>query len=585
MQTMADNIVLAPTLTHLLTAIVLIIAWGKIGLQRVLTVAGGVIALIFSVALFVTHALPEGGRVTSLSGGNWLAPYGIAFVVDPISSILLLANGVVGLACIVYGIGSIDSRREKWGFHALTHTLLSATTGAFIAGDLFNLYVWFEVMLISSFVLLTLAGGRSQLEGAIKYVALNLLSSTIFLVGVGLLYGLVGTLNMADIGLRLRATDDPRLVTVIATLFIVAYGIKAGAFPLFFWLPASYHTPPAAVSALFSGLLSKVGVYALMRVFLVVFPDDRGFTGTVMLWMGALTMLSGALGAMAQRDFRRALSFQIIGAVGFMLAGLGVALVCFDKAAGLTGAERDAYTAAAGIALAGVVFYILHDIIVKTNLFMVAGQVQRRFGTGDIGRLGGVYRSAPFLSLLFMVPALSLAGIPVLSGFWGKLAVIRAGVQAEAFWVVGAALVASVLTLYAMMKIWREAFWRDDARGEGEIAEEVRVECRYAEGGWRDRMMTAPSAVLAVGAVVIGFAAGPIYSASERAAAHLLDPLQPDGYTRTVLQEERVDGVLAFIERRNIQFDVEPLDGESTEDPVAISGVSLEGETGEGAGR
>ena len=189
------------------------------------------------------------------------------------------------------------------------HLLLAGVAGSFLTGDIFNLYVWFEVMLIASFALLILGGERAQMEGAVKYVTLNLLSSAIFLSAIGLLYGITGTLNMADIAVKLGAAENTGMVDVIAVMFMVAFGIKAAAFPLFFWLPASYHTGPVAVSALFAGLLTKVGVYALFRVFTLIFNQNVDFTHELLLWMAALTMLTGVLGAAAQFEFRRILSF------------------------------------------------------------------------------------------------------------------------------------------------------------------------------------------------------------------------------------------------------------------------------------
>ncbi|MCT7654634.1 hypothetical protein MBH78_07270 [Oceanimonas sp. NS1] len=241
-------------------------------------------------------------------------------------------------------------------------------TGAFLTGDIFNLYVWFEILLIASFGLMILGGERAQMEGAIKYVTLNLISSAMFLTAVGLLYGYAGTLNMADLAVKLNGPEQSGLVTVIAMLFLVAFGIKAAAFPLFFWLPASYHTPPVAISAVFAGLLTKVGVYALYRVFSLIFVQDIGFThGTVLMAMGIFTMVTGVLGAAAQFEVRRILSFHIISQIGYMLVGLAL------------------FTP---LAVAGGVFYIFHHIIVKTNLFLVSGVMYRYHGSYDLSRLG-----------------------------------------------------------------------------------------------------------------------------------------------------------------------------------------------------
>ena len=308
----------------------------------------------------------------------------------------------------VYSLGSIDEAREAHGYHPLFHVLLMGVSMAFLTGDLFNLYVAFEVMLMASFVLLSLGGERAQLEGAVKYVTLNLLSSAVFLAAVGVLYGVAGTLNLADLALAVQRGTAPGLVTTLACLFLVAFGIKAAVFPLFFWLPASYHTPPVAVSALFAGLLTKVGVYALVRAFTLVFTGDTALTHGLILAVAVLTMVTGVLGAAAQFEFRRVLSFHIVSQIGYMVLGLGL------------------FTP---LALAGTVFYLIHHIVVKTNLFLVAGIVKRLGGTLDLGSLGGLYRRRPALALLFLVPAFSLAGIPPLSGFWGKLVLVKAGLD------------------------------------------------------------------------------------------------------------------------------------------------------------
>jgi multicomponent Na+:H+ antiporter subunit D len=225
---------------------------------------------------------------------------------------------------VVYSFASIDVQRESFGYYPLLHILLMGVCGAFLTGDIFNLYVWFEVMLIASFVLLALGGERAQLEGAIKYVTLNLISSAFFLTAVGILYGMIGTLNMADLARQLSTVAQPGLVMTLAMLFFVAFGIKAALFPLFFWLPASYHTPPVIVSALFAGLLTKVGVYALVRVFTLLFIRDSSYIPTLILVVAGLTMVTGVLGAVAQNEIRRLLSFHIVSQIGYLLMGLGL---------------------------------------------------------------------------------------------------------------------------------------------------------------------------------------------------------------------------------------------------------------------
>jgi multicomponent Na+:H+ antiporter subunit D len=368
---------------------------------------------------------------------------------------------------------------------------------------LFNLYVWFEVMLIASFVLLALGGERSQLEGALKYVTLNLISSAIFLAALGVLYGLVGTLNMADLHLQLKTTPYTGLVKTLAMMYLIAFGIKAAIFPLFFWLPSSYHTPPVAVSAIFAGLLTKVGVYTLIRVFTLLFTQDVAYTHTLLLVAAGFTMLSGVLGAAAQNEFRRILSFHIVSQIGYMVMGLAL------------------FTP---LALAGSVFYIVHHIIVKTNLFLVSGVVHRLRGTYRLKELGGLYRVYPVLGILFLIPALSLAGIPPLSGFWAKFILVRAGLETEQYLIVATALVVSLLTVFSMTKIWAEVFWKANPEVEPIQLDQPRLLTSLA-------LMIAPIAVLAGITVVISLYSEPLFQLALRAAEQLLDPT---GYIEAV---------------------------------------------------
>lgn len=425
--------------------------------------------------------------------GSWPAPFGITLVADLFSALMVLVAAIIHFAVTLYSLGTMDMRREAYGYYTLLNILLMGVCGTFLTGDIFNLYVWFEVLLIASFVLMALGGERAQMEGAFKYVTLNLLSSALFLAAVGILYGAVGTLNMADLAVRLPQVASPGLVTTLAMLFLVAFGIKAATFPLFFWLPASYHTPPVAVSAVFAGLLTKVGVYALVRVFTLLFVHDTGYTHTLILWISALTMLTGVLGAVSQNEFRRILSFHIISQIGYMTMGLGL----------LT-----------PLGVAGSIFYIFHHIIVKTNLFLVSGVVHRLRGTFELKKLGGLYRLYPALGILFLVPALSLAGMPPLSGFFAKLALVKGGLAAGQNAVVAVALGVSLITLLSMMKIWGEAFWKE---APGEAA----TPPAPIRSVW---LLALPIVLLGVITVTIGLMPEWLFAIATRAAEQLLDP-------------------------------------------------------------
>jgi multicomponent Na+:H+ antiporter subunit D len=514
-------LLLSPMLIPMITAVLCFTFWKQVRLQRILSVCS-VTALVFAAVTLLYRIVTDGPYATQ--AGGWAAPYGITFVADTFSAIMVLLNAVTSFACILYSTGSIDPRRERNGFHGLMQALIAACSGAFLAGDLFNMYVWFEIMLMSSFVLLTLGGQRKQLEGAIKYVALNLLSSSLFLSALGILYGLVGTLNLADMSVKLAHVDNPPLMTATAMLFLVAFGIKAGIFPFFFWLPASYHTPPHVVSALFAGMLTKVGVYSIIRVFTLVFSQEIHISATLIVALAGATMVTGVLGAAAQFEIRRILSFHIISQIGYMLMGLGVAGVALVKAAtlqtelGADAPEVAAMRSAAAISLTGSVFYILHHIIVKANLFLVGGIIDRLRHSAELKQIGGLYKERPYLALLFMIPAMSLAGIPILSGFWAKLVLIVGAVKAEAYTITVIALLVSVLTLFSMTKIWAEAFWKpqpDPAPQPDDFGPDDQP-----RGGLFP--MYAAVAFLASLTLVIGVSAGPAYRLAERASNELL---------------------------------------------------------------
>ena len=484
-----NSLIVLPILLPLLVGAACVVAWRYVAAQRILTLAGSIVYLAVSVVL-LERVASEG--IQAVQKGDWIAPFGITLVADMFSAAMVATTGVVTLVIVVYSLGSMDRPREAWGYYPLFNILIMGVSGAFLTGDIFNLFVWFEVLLISSFVLLALGGERAQLEGAIKYVTLNLVASAFFLAAVGILYAMAGSLNMADLSQRLGSAADPGLVTTLAVLFLVAFGIKGAIFPLFFWLPASYHTPPVAVSAIFGGLLTKVGVYALIRVFTLLFLNNVDYTHTIILWVGAITMVTGVLGAVAQYEFRRLLSFHIVSQIGYMVMGLGF------------------FTP---LAMAGTVFFIVHNIFVKTNLFLVSGVSHRIHGTYDLKKLGGLYRAHPWVGMLFLLSALSLAGVPPLSGFFGKLVLVKAGLGIEQFVVVAAALGVSLLTLFSMTKIWAEAFWKPLPEGTE----------THAPGAGMG-LMLGGIVTLAVLAVVMGVAAGPLFTLAQQAGEQLTNP-------------------------------------------------------------
>lgn len=440
--------------------------------------------------------------------GSWPAPFGITLVADLLSAVMVVITAITGLAVAIYALADVDARMEQLGYHALFNVLIAGVTGAFLTGDLFNLYVWFEVMLIASFGLLILGGRKEQIDGGIKYVTLNLVSTILFLAGIGLLYGMTGTLNMADLSLAVDQVENQGLLTLVAVMFMIAFGVKAAVFPLFFWLPAAYHTPAFSVSAVFAGLLTKVGVYALIRMFTLVFDHDIGFTHQILLWVAGFTMVTGVLGAAAQSDFRKILSFHIVSQIGYMILGLAL------------------FTPAA---IVGAVFYLVHHIVVKANLFLIAGVGQRLTGDTELARIGGLYKSAPLLAVLFLIPAFSLAGFPPLSGFWAKYLLVKAALDVQGWVIAGVALAVGLLTIYSMTKIWAAAFWKPHP-------DRIEPKLDRIDGPTRAAFLW-PIAGLATLTIIIGFFPQPFVAFAEASAAQLLDP---SAYIGAVLGEAAI---------------------------------------------
>ena len=483
-----------PILLPLAAAIALQLMARQPRVSRWVAFAGALGILAAGLALLVRVA---GAGIQVVQVGSWPAPFGVTLVADLFSAMLVVMVGLIGSVVTASSFAGMDPRRESLGYHALIHVLLMGVSGAFLTGDLFNLYVWFEVTLIASFVLMALHRTRPQLHAAFTYVTLNLLASAILLTAIGLLYGQAGTLNLADLARVWPDRRTPALDAALAALFLTAFGIKAGLFPLFFWLPASYHTPPAAIGALFAGLLTKVGVYALIRIFTLLFRDGGGGMLTMVLVLSVSTMIAGMIGAIAQRDFRRVLSFNLVGHIGFTTLGLALATP---------------------FALAASIFYVLHHILVISNLFLVSGLALRLRRTTSLERLGGMYRTHTAAALLAMVSMFSLAGVPPLSGFIAKLAIVEAAVGVGRYGLAGITLAVSLMTLLSMGRLWDEAFWKPAPPPQA-----------VAPLG---APALAPIAVLAVLTLALSVAAEPVFSVSMRAADQLL---HADEYIAAVL--------------------------------------------------
>jgi len=407
---MRQILLVAPILIPLAAASVTAVLWSRPAAQRAIGLAAAI--ALFLATLLLLREVIAGGMIVGQMG-NWPAPFGITMVVDLFSAAMLAITGLMGLTVALYALGPGAKERDAAGFQPLFHALLMG--------------------------LLVLDRTREQIDGGLRYVMLNLVGTTIFLLAVGLIYGLTGTLNLADLARVAPGVENQGALAAAAILLLVSFGAKAAVFPLFNWLPASYHTASMPVAAIFAALLTKVGVYAIIRVFTLVFSHYHALFGPILAGIAIATMVVGVLGAAAHYDVRRILSFHIISQIGYML--IGVALMT-------------------PLAIAGSVLYIIHHIVVKANLFLIAGAIRHIGGSFALARLGGLWVSVPLLGILFLIPALSLAGIPPLSGFWGKFVVIRASLEAEAWLLAFIALAVGVLTLYSMIKIWNEAFWK-----------------------------------------------------------------------------------------------------------------------------
>lgn len=481
------------------TAVLTLLAYRSPRTQRLLSGAGSVALL--AVAAIIAARVVAHGPFAEQAGG-WPAPFGITLVADGLSAGMVVLVGLVALACAIFARADVSPAEEHHGYHPLSNALLAGLCGAFLTGDLFNMYVWFEVILIASFGLLVIGGGKAALDGAMKYVGLNLIATVAFISGVGLLYGTTGALNMADLHGRLIGRGGDTAVLVAAAFLIFAFGAKAALFPAFFWLPAAYPTPSFTVSALFAALLTKVGVYALIRVFTLVFPMG-GTISTVLLWGALLTMALGALGALVQTGMRRVLNYAVISSIGTMILGLAL------------------HTP---LALLGAVYYLFQDVIVKTNLYLAAGGVRRLAGSEEFAQAGGLWRARPGFALLFLLPALSLAGVPPFAGFWGKLILVQAGLQAGRPWLTFAILATGFLTLYAMARVWAELFWKSHPEGDDAVAGPLPAPV------WAT--LLALTAIL----TAIGIFAAPLIDATAAIAAGILDPT---AYLAAVLGEAK----------------------------------------------
>jgi multicomponent Na+:H+ antiporter subunit D len=481
-----SSLVALPVLVPLTAAALMLIARSTV-VQSCISVIALLASLATSTRVLVDTWLDGPVKVVRL--GGWPGEFAITMVADRLASIMVVVALMVVLAVLVYAMGQGGADEKSPFYHPVYMVMSAGISQAFLAGDLFNLFVAFEILLMASYVLLTLEGSNAQIRSGTSYVVLNVIESMVLVVTVGLIFAATGTVNMAELPERLATLPDGVRMG-LQLLLLLAFGIKAAVFPLFFWLPDSYPTAPSSVSAVFAGLLTKVGVYCLIRVQTLLFPGE--LDGLVMV-VGALTMFIGVVGAVSHSDMKRILSFHIISQIGYMVFGLGVG---------------------GPVAVAATIFYLIHHIPVKTSLFLVEGIIERDSGSSSLTSVSGLARRSPFLAVLFLVPALSLAGLPPLSGFLAKFAIVRAGLDEGRYLGVAVAIVVSLLTLVSMVKIWVGAFW-----GDVEPVDRVGVVGLLR----RQPLMALGTTIVVAASLAIALAAGPFYEFAAKAARQTLD--------------------------------------------------------------
>ncbi|MCT2538198.1 Na+/H+ antiporter subunit D [Aquibacillus koreensis] len=488
-----NNLLLLPVVIPMFIGVILIFFVKNIRVQRAISVIGSLALLIASVYLAFA-AYESNSQVLTLELGNWQAPFGIVLVGDMLATLLVALAGIVGLFSLLFAFQSIGEEREKSYFYSFFFFLLTGVNGAFLTGDLFNLFVFFEVMLISSYVLIVHGGTKFQLRESFKYMVINMVASIFFLVGVAYIYAVTGTLNMADLAEKVGVIGQDGMLNVIAIIFLIVFAMKGAFFPLYFWLPNAYAGPPAVVTALFAALLTKVGIYSIFRSFTLIFIHDREFTHTIILILAGLTMIFGVLGALSQFNINRILNFQIISQVGFMALGIGL------------------YSP---LAIAASVYYIVHDIIIKAALFFTAGATEKVAGTSDLKKMSGLLKTHPWLGWLFFITAMSFVGIPPLSGFFGKFGLVLGGIEVGttlAYILVAVVLLVSLLNLLSMMRIFMKAFWGEKNDTEPKITNKQSIG------------LLRPIIPLVALSIVLGLGSEPAFQYALAIADQILDP-------------------------------------------------------------
>lgn len=481
------NFLLIPILIPFIVGMVLMFLQKNIPLQRFISLVTFAAAAV--VAFMVMLKVRADGILT-VTFGNWPAPFGITMVADGMSTMLVFTSFVLAFFITWYSFETIGTGREKHFYYPGLMFILTGVTGAFTTGDIFNLFVFFEVLLMSSYLLIVLGGEKKQLRESIKYILVNVVSSALFVIAVAYLYSVIGTLSMADISVKIAEIGQPGIVTTLAVLFLMVFGLKAAVFPLYFWLPSSYGAAPMPVLALFGALLTKVGIYAITRVYTLFFVHDQSFTHGLLMVLAILTIVFGCVGALATFNAKQIIIYNIVIAVGVILFGV---------------AQMNE------TAIEGALFYLVHDMIIKAALFMLVGVLIYVAGTADLRKMGGLMKTYPVFGWVYLIAAFGLAGIPPLSGFVGKLLIIQGGFEAGNIWLTIILLASSLIVLLSVIRIFLYAFW-------GEEGQMVAIN----KDSYRNMMW--PGVLLVVLSVAYGVGAEWIVPFMDNAAKTLMDP-------------------------------------------------------------
>lgn len=491
-----NNIIVLPLVIPILTGILLVFLHRHVKTQRWISIIATILNIVISF-IILQKIQVEG--ILKLDFGGWIAPYGITFVADSFAVLLVLTANFVTAICLIYAMFSIGEKREKLFFYPFVHLLVAGVNGSFLTGDLFNLFVCFEVMLLASYALITHGGTRIQLRESIKYIVINVLSSSLFVIAIAYLYGSIGTLNLAHLSARIAESGQTPLLTAISLLFLIVFSIKSGLL-LYQWLPGSYSAPPTAIAALFGALLTKVGVYALFRTFSLLFYHEPAVTHNLIGIMAAITLIGGSIGAIAYKNIRHIVAYNVVIAIGFILIGLAVSTQS---------------------AIEGSIYYLIHDMIIKALLFLLAGTMITLTRTSRFDQVSGLIRNYPVLGWLFFIAMLSLTGIPPFSGFIGKILVGYGAVETGHFLLLALGFISSLFVLYSLLRIFMNSFW-----GETMISEDQETPLKKG--------LIIPCLILALATIALGVGAESIATYVSDAANTLLNP---DIYIDAVLNK------------------------------------------------